>query len=347
MSLPLFRFLGGDSNDGPLLAANLTKFSNADDHFYDPTCLDHDLEIKNPEKFESIEEAVVFLRKNLITCENAKAYKGFFNKKQSILDLERTGTFHQQLGQHLFFESRLSAETLWEDYKIDNATGEIQGALYKYVQDSFMEKYFSTMDLHGKVVLDFGCGNGMALRHLAKLGAEIIGIDPDKMRLAKAREWFGHAFTPVLMDLTLSDPLSVMPEKDFDFVWMSDVFLLYFYPVDGCAPGTKPVDLLKRLTHNLKPGGKCTFMEPHGCFWLAPWLGQDDMPFTVLTEYSRKVYSVAPGLEELAEVIAGAGLHISRIYEPKPAEECRAVDPKAYYFADNFPQWWVFELVKP
>ena len=31
----------------------------------------------------------------------------------------------------------------------------------------------------------------------------------------------------------------------------------------------------------------------------------------------------------------------------KAVKEFQAVDPQAYHFASNFPQWWVFELVKP
>jgi hypothetical protein len=87
-------------------------------------------------------------------------------------------------------------------------------------------------------------------------------------------------------------------------------------------------------------------MEPHGVFWLAPRLGDPEMPFTVLTEYASKTYSVAPGLEELSRAVAGAGLLIRRIWEPKPVDACRRLDAAACAFAENFPQWWVFELVK-
>lgn len=346
LSLPLFRYLAGDPNDGILQAVNLTRFANLDNHFADPSCLDLRPGAGTKEEFASMAEAETFLRKHFILT-NSREYRDYFGKKQNILDRGKMGDFHQRMGYQLLLEKRLAAETLWEDSKLDSVSGHVKGSMYRYVQAPFMEEYFAGLELRGKVVLDFGCGDGMAAEYLVNQGAEVIGIDPDRKRLARASERLGESFAPVWMDLEAADPLAVLPDRDFDLIWMSDVFLLYFYPVDSCRMPATPVELLKRLTRTLKPGGRCTFMEPHGVFWLAPWLGRDDMPYTVLTEYSSKRYSVAPNLEELAAAVAGAGLAISRIFEPKPVEGCRQADPKAYHFADNFPQWWVFELVKP
>jgi SAM-dependent methyltransferase len=347
MSLPLFRHLVGDRNDGVLKAGNLTSFSNLDNHFAEPSGLDPHWDGKNVQEFGTLEEAEAYLEKHFILAGNTKAYREYFAKKRNILDRARMGNFHQRLGYQLFLEKRLSPETLWEDNKVDRLSGKLSGALYKYVQKPFLDEYFSAIDWKGKVAVDFGCGNGLVAAQLTKLGAEVIGVDPDKIRLDQARALAGPAFTSIWMDLASPDPLAVLPDIEVDFVWMSDVFIFYFYPVDACAPVARPAELLKRLTRNLKVGGRCVVMEPHGCFWLAPWLGGAEQPFTVLTEYSKKSYSVSPGLEEIAEAIAEAGLHIRRIYEPKPAEEGRTVDPRAYYFATNFPQWWVFEMIKP
>ena len=87
-------------------------------------------------------------------------------------------------------------------------------------------------------------------------------------------------------------------------------------------------------------------MQSHGVFWLLPWLGDEKRPFTVITEYSKRLYSVVPGLQELCDVIYESGLVINRIFEPEVEEQGKKANARASSFANAFPQWWVFECVK-
>ena len=44
------------------------------------------------------------------------------------------------------------------------------------------------LELRGKQVLDIGCGDGELAHHMAKAGAQVIGIDPNPKRVARGRE---------------------------------------------------------------------------------------------------------------------------------------------------------------
>lgn len=122
LNLPLFNLLAGEPTDGLLQIANLTKFMDSNDHFADPTGLDRSPETHPTETFETLEAATDFLRRHYILADDI-AYETFLDKKQSILDRKRLGTFHQQLGYQLFMERRLGPETLWDDQKLDSQTG--------------------------------------------------------------------------------------------------------------------------------------------------------------------------------------------------------------------------------
>lgn len=344
LSHGLFRALSGEPPAGELAADDRTRFSCYDGLLADPTGLDRVR--KDKTVFDSFEAALPLLRKRMIVTDpNGRPYGEFFAPKTSLIDAKHSGTFHQQLGAELRLRRREDPNTWWHAQKFDPATGRVRENLYKYVQEKFLERYFASLDLKGKTVLDFGCGSGMASRRFRALGARVIGVDPDEEFLGRAKASVGEGFTPVLMRLDAPDPLAALPDEPVDFVWLADVFMFYFHPQDAGAPLMPPGELLKKLTRRLAPGGRCVIMQPHGVFWLAAWLGDPERPYTVLTEYARKVYSVAPRLEALSAAAAEAGLAIARIFEPL-AEGGPGDDPRAREFALEFPQWWVFECVR-
>ena len=152
-------------------------------------------------------------------------------------------------------------------------------------------------------------------------------------------------FHPIKLILESECLLSGIPDKEFDFIWFGDVLLFYCYPMDGGEPLFAPADLLSKLRKRLTQDGKLVIVHPHGYFWLTPWLGHDDMPFTILTEYSNRIYSVSPSLEEMSSAIYSAGLTIDKIYEPL-SEGSPKDDRRAANFMQTFPLWWAFECRK-
>ena len=88
--------------------------------------------------------------------------------------------------------------------------------------------------------------------------------------------------------------------------------------------------------------GQLVVLQLLGVFWLASWLGRDGMPYTTLTEYRNRIYSVRPLLADMSTAISDPGLHIDRIHKLTP-EEPLETEPLGYYFAREFPLWWAFE----
>ena len=90
-------------------------------------------------------------------------------------------------------------------------------------------------------------------------------------------------------------------------MFRSDALLFYFVPVD-----TEQVIsinfLLADVRRILKPKGRFISVEPHYIFWLLPWLGEVDRPFTILTEYLNKTFGVTATLSQLSKNITKADL---------------------------------------
>ena len=340
----LIGLLLGEDATGPFSAADLSSFSNEDGLLADPSGFDR-LGAGRPVELADVAAAVDYLTARFILIRDRNDYAAYFAEKTSILDGKHFGTFHQQLGEHLRLKQRKDPDAWWYAQKFNPDTGRTRDNLYKFVQESFLDLFFPTLDVAGKTVLDFGCGSGMASQRFTSAGARVIGVDPDPIQLDRARVAAGPSFSAVHFDLTSSDPLALLPQGPVDLIWMADVFLFYFHPMAGGAPPISPGKLLTRLTAALRPGGRLIIMQPHGVFWLAPWLGAPEQPFTILTEYATRLYSVTPSLERLSAAIAEAGLAITRIHEPR-AEDGDKSDLRAAVFAREFPLWWVFECCK-
>jgi 2-polyprenyl-3-methyl-5-hydroxy-6-metoxy-1,4-benzoquinol methylase len=337
----LSSLLGIDSPDKK--AINMTRFTNIDGLLSDPTGLDSSSE--DIVVFEHIDEAIKFLQLHWIVKSEESKYLEFLNKKSNILDNKHMGTFHQQLGEELIIKNRLDPESWWYQQKFNVDTGLVKDNLYKYIQENFIEDYFNGLKLNGKVVLDFGCGSGIVARKFLNLGAsKVIGIDPDVEHLNKASELSPPEFVPIHIDLNSSNYLNIFDNLKFDIVWMSDVFHFYFYSPDANTPKVTAKDLLCKMCEKMESGNKCIIMQPHGVFWLAPWLGNENLPFTVISEYSNKLYSVVPSLSEMTKAISSSGFVINNIYEPKPDKHDGV--SKESSFASEFPLWWVFECEK-
>jgi SAM-dependent methyltransferase len=346
LSLPLFNWLAGAEPDtSELQAWDRTTVSNLEGLLADPTCLNRDA-LGEPSRFGDVFEALEFLADRFILIRDLEAYRDYFAKRSSLIDQKHMGTFHQRVGAELLLRKKVDPDEWWYSQKFDPETGRVRDSLYRYVQKEFIDTYLGSLDFDGRAVLDFGCGSGLASQLFAADGAQVTGVDPDPVALATAEREVGAGFQPVHLDFSSADPLSKLPLGPFDFIWLSDVLLFYFYPQDAGEPVLAPAELLEQLANRLADGGRLAIMNPHAVFWLAPWLGDDEFPYTVITEYADRLYSVTPSLEELSVALEQAGLCICRVYEPRPSEDGRDTDPKAYHFAERFPVWWVFECAK-
>ena len=87
-------------------------------------------------------------------------------------------------------------------------------------------------------------------------------------------------------------------------------------------------------------------MEPHYIFWLSPWLGNPDRPFTILTEYNNKKFGVTPNISKLIQEYSKGGFAVYWMDELVPDKSFEKIDYRAYNFAKEFPLWHIFELKK-
>jgi 2-polyprenyl-3-methyl-5-hydroxy-6-metoxy-1,4-benzoquinol methylase len=115
------------------------------------------------------------------------------------------------------------------------------------------------LEIRGReVVLDAGCGNGALSRRLAKMNAEVFGVDFSStlLKQAKARDQnSGIEYSQV--DLTDIVQLKKLAEKrQFDRVVCSMV--LHDMPT--------VIPLIESLHFLLKPKGSFIFSIPHPCF---------------------------------------------------------------------------------
>lgn len=110
-------------------------------------------------------------------------------------------------------------------------------------------------DVHGRRILDAGCGNGYLSRMLATRGAHVVGVEPTASMSTFAREKeaeLGQGITYVQADLAalpdLGDP--------FDAVVCSMVLM--------AIPDWKPA--MRACVEALRPGGRFVFAIVHPAF---------------------------------------------------------------------------------
>ena len=112
------------------------------------------------------------------------------------------------------------------------------------------------------------------------------------------------------------------------------------------ADPSQPADitvLLSLIRRLLKPDGRFISVESSYSFWLAPWLGDADHPFTVMSEYQDRSFSVTPILADFLGAFCGAGICLTDMREAAPDTDYSA-DPRAAAFACEFPLWQLFEF---
>lgn len=144
--------------------------------------------------------------------------------------------------------------------RVDEATLE----RYRAARRPWFNKEFRFQclgDLRGRHVLDVGCGEGTNTVLLARLGAQVTGIDvsPRSIEVSRRRAELEGVSGQVQL---MCSPLEVaeLPEARFDVVW-----------VDGVLHHVLPVleQVLERLVRWARPGALFVISEPVN---LAPWL---------------------------------------------------------------------------
>lgn len=318
-------------------------FSNADGLLADPSRYQRD-----PAKWRELDldyaALVAKLKTHCILIDDEAAYRARFQPKKNLLDRQNFGDFHQQHGQHLMLVKRANPAEWWMQQKFSADYLSVRpDTLYGAVQWCFLKDFFAARIKPGMTVIDLGCGTGIYANAMAAHGATVIGIDPSEEYLAVARANAVEGTRFEAMNIGEAGGLDAIPDASADMVFMSDALLFYYRPF---YPGQK-ADIqvvLRDIRRILKPGGVFISLEPHAAFYLTPWLGAADRPFTVVSEYLHKWYGIVPPLSWMIQAFSEAGLAVADMQEIGPADYFADIDPRGYNFATEFPLWQLLEL---
>jgi SAM-dependent methyltransferase len=283
------------------------------------------------------------LRERLLLIDDEAAYRARFADKTSLLDGEHFGTFHQQLGQHLLLVRREDPDEWWLAQKFEDDLRAIRDTLYRAVQATGLERWAGERLRPGDRVVDLGCGTGVFSNLMARSGADVLGVDPSERFVAIARETAEPTARFEVRPVSEPGALDAIASDSADVVFMSDALLFYFVPA---APGQQAdLDvLLADVRRILRPGGRFVSVEPNYLFWLAPWLGDADRPFTILIEHQHRAFSVTPTPAQLLSAVLARGFHLVAADELTPDPAFAQVDARAHAFAAEFPVWQRYEF---
>jgi len=298
---------------------DIETFSNYEGLLADPTrrIRDH----KNWPKSEKL--AVLALVQKLeqkkAVVRDLAAYSASLGPKKSILDTDHNGNFHQQLGQKLLIEKRTDPAEWWINQKFSPGYGDLKDTLYKAIQGKFLRNFFKTHFKPTDAVIDVGCGIGYYSKLMGETGANVLGIDPSANYIEIAKKGAPKNVSFKLSEIGTPGATEWIETGSFDYVFMSDALLFYFVSPD---PKQKPDIrvLFSEIKRILKPEGSFFSMEPHGMFWLRPWLGEVNRPFTILTEYSTCRFNVAPSYGRIIKAFIDNGFIIKDMKELHPEE---------------------------
>ncbi len=322
------------------------RFSLFDGLMADPTRYKRNVNEWSIEKKIHFDSLLELLKKNNILISDESAYKNRFKMKKNLLDGDHLGNFHQQVGQRLLLERRISPSKWWIEQKFSEDLQSVRNDnVYGAVQMHYLENYFPQKIKKGDVIVDMGCGIGLYAHMMARCGADVLGIDPNKEYIQYAQKNAVGKSRFEVMKIGNPGALDSIPDNYADIIYMSDALLFYFVPVT--PKDTADIQVLFSDIHRiLKPGGVFISLEPHGAFHLNPWLGSLERPFTIISEYLHKNYGVTPPISKLIQAYTRGGFAVTWMDELIPDPEFQKIDPRAYHFASEFPLWHIFELQK-
>ncbi len=327
----------GKKSSSNIVIKDISTFSLSECLLDNPNGLLTGIELNDTDN-KSLDESIGLLS-DLSILVSDNDYTNKLGKKVNLFDKDHIGNFHQQIGQYVLRNQNINAEMWWitqkflPDYKGTTDTP------YNWVQEVFMNEFFTAENTKGKKVLDFGCGIGYYTHFFHKLGGMVTGVDPSENYINIAKNEFskGGKIDFIKASFEKRSDFEIFEEK-FDMIFLSDVFLYYFEPYKKME--LTPALLLTKLSALLNENGKIYIMDPHGIFHLQPWFNKHK-PFLIAVEYANRKYRVTPNLEEVSLAAEGAGMVISKIREVK----YKGVETDKLFYAE-FPFWWFFELKK-
>ena len=204
-------------------------------------------------------------------------------------------------------------------------------------------------DLHGKSLLDIGCGPCVYSVEFAKKGADVFGVDISQKILKKARN--NVEIADVKLALMEADAHS-LPCKDSSF----DVIVLILTILNP--------KMLKEAARVLKPEGILLFSDTHPVIEAKRRWESDAIDSPIIIEdyflQDKREWQIKHGsgqtvtlkyctrtIEQCVDMIADEGFKILRIVEPKPGKYVKESDPLHYGRCSRIPYFIIYLAEKP
>jgi SAM-dependent methyltransferase len=184
----------------------------------------------------------------------------------------------------------------------------------------------------GDIVGDIPCGPARHLRVWAELGCTAVGLDASPMMLARGRDALASAGAPACLAAGL---MQALPFRDGSF----DVILSLFNSFGYLAGDDENATVLREVARCLRAGGRFLLdtRNPTVQILCAPYHQRELLPtgvevtchsvYSLVTRRMLTTWTAAEtgcevyradlrlyGLEELTEMMAGAGLRVDAAY---------------------------------
>jgi SAM-dependent methyltransferase len=215
----------------------------------------------------------------------------------------------------------------------------LEGVYREYYERPVMQALLG--NVHGKRVLDAGCGSGSFSEWLIAQGAEVLAIDASPKMVQLTRKRIGDAAQVLHVDLDAT--LDFIAAASLDIV-LAALVLDYIRDWDT---------LFMEFGRVLTASGRLVFSVHHPYFLdlkvnanvEEPYFGvqtmeEDWRPFGLtIPAYRRPLGAMAASLWH-------SGFLIEQIVEPQPTEECRAAYPEHYERLSKHPVFICFSASK-
>ncbi|MDX1929870.1 MAG: class I SAM-dependent methyltransferase [Pirellulaceae bacterium] len=179
-------------------------------------------------------------------------------------------------------------------------------------------------DVHGKRVLDAGCGPGAYAQLLLQRGAVVTAIDVSDRMLELARQRLGPAADLRLVDMT--QPLDMFASGSFDFI---NAPLCLDYIQDWRS-------LFAEFKRILVEGGGFQFSCGHPAFdaeyYKTNAYFHVEQVSCTWKGFGKRVVmpSFRRSLQEIMMPLIETGFILQRVLEPRPTDEFRQADPMRF-----------------
>jgi SAM-dependent methyltransferase len=266
-------------------------------------------------------------------------------KKEGFADRFK-GNFYEQIATECLL-NREDISKWWVKQKFEDNGTKIKPTPYKYIEDTFLTKYFSN-EFKGKSVLEIGCGTGYYTNKIAQYARDAVGLDYNEGYISKAKTIWNNSgdsnakyIVADIINLESNSELEL--SKKYDVIILIDTFLFLFDSNFQKELYENRLQVLNNISSLLSVNGKIVIMDPHPLY-LSPMIGDPNKPLAILDSYKSRHFKVTPSVSEITNLFFQTDLRILRILEPKIDEKYRSVDIKAYNFYNEFPAWWLIEL---